>query len=48
MGCFQAFKTQNRWFSVVLAGWGRGGEGEYKVGRLLEGWGPRLEPGPAA
>ena len=25
----------------LLAGWGRGGEGrsEYKVGRLLEGWG---------
>lgn len=26
-GCFQAFKTQNRWFSAVLAGWGEVGRG---------------------
>ena len=40
-GCFQAFKTQNRWFSAVQARLGSGGEGrgEYQVGRLLDGWG---------
>lgn len=41
-GCFQAFKTQNRWFSVVLVGGGgrREGRAKYRVGRLLGGRGP--------
>lgn len=48
-GASRLSKHKTGGFQPWLAGWGRDGEGssEDKVGRLLEGWGRRPQPGLA-